>query len=168
MLKIDLSDDAFVKRLIPPHWAYCFNQSCPMADKCIRQVSTRLIPADLQQGQAIFPSALHDGTCSYLQQATIATLAWGFSKLYDAMPHGEMKEAKRTVMEYLGGKGDYYRYHRGERKLSPQQQDRITQILRKHGATQAVWDHTETTAVLTRNLPSSDGSDNTEPSVQGC
>ena len=43
------------------------------------------------------------------------------------------------------GMGPYYRYHHGENKLSPKQQDDIMQILAHFGTTEGIhFDHYET------------------------
>jgi len=55
-------------------------------------------------------------------------------------------EARQCVRSYFSaGMGPYYRYHHGENKLSPKQQDDIIQILSHFGSTDGIkFDHYET------------------------
>ena len=64
------------------------------------------------------------------------------------MPRHQKAEARECVMSYFsGGCGPYYRYHHGENKLSPRQQEDIMDIMSKFGSTEGLsfdryeWDY---------------------------
>lgn len=42
---------------------------------------------------------------------------------------------RKRVKAYLGGNTTYYRYHHGERLLTPEQQEWIIALFRRHGYT---------------------------------
>ena len=64
-------------------------------------------------------------------------MAYGLGKLYTNVEQKDYKELKGMVMDYLGGQSTYYRYHRGEKLLSEQQQAHIAQLLAQKGYTDA-------------------------------
>ena len=70
-------------------------------------------------------------------------MAWGFSKIYRNVPSALKSEARRRVKNYFSsGNGPYYRYHHGENKLSPSQQEDIMQIVSQFGPTDGLsFDH---------------------------
>ena len=102
---------------IPWGFELCFNSDCPLRDKCLHFCEDKLVQK-----------------------------AWGFSKIYKNVPHYLRAEARRCVKNYFSsGCGPYYRYHHGENKLSPRQQQDILKILAKYGPTDGLaFDHYET------------------------
>ena len=40
---------------IAPSWLYCFNAQCPMHDNCLRFQSALEMPADKENGCAVYP-----------------------------------------------------------------------------------------------------------------
>jgi hypothetical protein len=49
------------------------------------------------------------------------------------------------MREYLGGCSTYYRYHHGERQLSPEQQEWIKQLFSQYGYEDIEFDCSEET-----------------------
>lgn len=52
------------------------------------------------------------------------------------------------MKKLLGGKTAYYRYHRGERKLSPSQQESIRRLFLKYSYERVEFAHTEERVML--------------------
>ena len=112
---------------IPWGYARCFNDTCKCKDTCMHHLARVLTN---QQDRFI----------------GLVRKAWGFSHLYDNVPKYHKAEARQRVRSYFSaGMGPYYRYHHGENKLSPKQQDDIMQILANFGSTEGIkFDHYET------------------------
>lgn len=127
-----------------PHgYALCFNHECALREKCMHYYIGSLAPADRYSGPAVYPSAWKEGTCKYFREIRLVQYAWGFSQLYNGMTRGQTTDARGSLRAHLGsGMSAYYRYHYGERLLTPQQQEEILDILTKCGGPRdAKFDH---------------------------
>ena len=104
-----------------------------------------LQPQERLTGPAILPAAWQSGQCKYYCEDKPVKKAWGFTNIYDNVPHYLRAEARRRVKSYFSwGNGPYYRYHHGENKLSPRQQKDIMEILSDYGSTDGLeFDHYE-------------------------
>ena len=105
-----------------------------------------LMPEDRYHGSAVFSTAWQDETCKCFREKRLVQKAWGFTHIYDNVPHYQRAEARFCVRSYFsGGCGPYYRYHHGDNKLSPRQQADIMAILATFGSTDGIrFDHYET------------------------
>ena len=73
MMKYDFSQ-------IPASWQYCFNGECSMHQECLRFQTGRELPADIQWGNAVFPTALKDGQVVTNGGRVIAVSSYGANK----------------------------------------------------------------------------------------
>ena len=131
---------------IPYGYALCFNEECQLRDTCLHYQAYLLKSADRLGGPAIYPDAWKSGQCQRYNEARLAKKAWGFTHIYNNVPHYHRAEARQRVQNYFSrGCGPYYRYNRGENKLSPRQQKDIMTILAQYGPTDDLaFDHYET------------------------
>lgn len=141
-MELNLNDKSLVESLITPNWAYCFNKECEHADSCFRFLSAKFKPEAVECGMAVYPGACREGKCRHYLQARTANMAWGFSMLYKNVKASDLKSLRELTKELLGGKTSYYRYHRGEKKLTPEQQDSVRRLFTKHGYSDVVFDFT--------------------------
>ena len=118
---------------VPNSFLLCFNQSCPRSGECLHFLAGQHVPADRPCGPAVYPSACQDGTCRYFRHSNVVRLAWGFDGTYTPLEPYFRSKARSDVQNMLGSVGTYYRYDHGERKLSPEQQERIHKILQDYG-----------------------------------
>lgn len=119
---------------IPHNWIYCFNTDCKRREECIRYRATVALGESRTWGNAIFPNALRsDGVCAHFKQLRIVRMAWGFSRLFKDVKLCDAPTLRSLMREYLGGCSTYYRYHHGERQLSPEQQEWIKQLFSQYG-----------------------------------
>ena len=132
-MKIELSDADFVRSIVRPGMAYCFNKACPRTDKCFRFIAGKYKDPELTKGNAIYPDALQDGKCGHFITPRIINAAWGFNALYREVTSSDLASMRLKVKTLLGGKTAYYRYHRGEKLLSPEQQEAIANLFRDKG-----------------------------------
>ena len=131
---------------IPFGYQLCFNEECPLRNKCLHYQAYLLKGEDRLGGPAIYPEAWKDGPCQRFNEAKLGQRAWGFSQIYRNVPHYQRALARQSVQNYFSnGCGPYYRYHHGDNKLTPRQQKEIMAILAKFGSTDGVaFDHYET------------------------
>ena len=135
-------------KMIPWGYEICFNNDCQLREKCLHYQAGLLMPSDRLSGPAVYPAAWKDGQCQRFREYKLARKAWGFNKLYRNLPRHLKTEARECVMSYFsGGCGPYYRYHHGENKLSPSQQEDIMNIMSKFCSTEGLsfdryeWDY---------------------------
>ena len=130
---------------IPWEYPLCFNEACKLRESCMHYQAYKLHPKERLTGPAVLPSAWQDGECQRYSETKLVKKAWGFSNIYNNVPNYQKAEARRRVKSYFSwGNGPYYRYHHGENKLSPRQQEDIMQILSTFGSTNGLeFDHYE-------------------------
>ncbi len=146
---LQLNDEKFVNSLVYYDMAYCFNSACPKAGTCFRHLATKFKPSNKRTGNAIYPDALQDGQCDYFIRPRIIKAAWGFNGLYNAVKHQDVARIRCQVMSVLGGKTSYYRHHRGEKLLTPEQQSDIQKVFEASGYASPSYDHYKETVDFT-------------------
>ncbi len=138
-----MNENAFDKMKVPADYAFCFNELCPMRERCVRYVAGQQAQHTRLFGPAVYPWALRDGKCELYRECKPVQIAWGFGRFYDHLPFYLHAKARSCVRQYFSaGYSTYYRYHNGERKLSPQQQQDVIAIVMSLGSTQEpLFDH---------------------------
>lgn len=124
---------------IPPAYSLCFTSSCPRKATCLHYVAGQNISSRVTLGSAIYPTALSsDGTCPYYREYVKVKLAYGFQKIFAVIRKKDVEPLRKRLKHYLGGHGTYYRYNRGEKRLTPVQQDTILAICQEFGYTETL------------------------------
>ncbi|MCR5680656.1 MAG: DUF6078 family protein [Prevotella sp.] len=118
---------------VPQRWAVCFNRQCPRKDNCLRYVASTWLPKGVTAWATVMPWASEGGECQAFCDAKTERMAWGLEKIYAHVAQADYRTIKVEVMGYLGGKANYYRYHRGEKHLTEEQQAGIAGIFKRHG-----------------------------------
>ena len=140
---VEMRDQMLHQSVTKGQWHYCFHTACPQASTCFRQISTKYIPEDSVVGNAIFPTAYKSNGCRFYVTPTLSTLSWGFSRLFDNVPHKSVMQLRNDMKRYFRGSSNYYKYHRGEKKLTPMQQADIAQMFKKYDCDEVMYDHCE-------------------------
>ena len=126
-------------------WGYqlCFNNKCPKADECLHYQAGLLAPVTMTAGAAIYPAAWKNGDCQHFRTCKPVQLAYGFNNLYRHLPSHLVSEARMSIRSFLScGMSTYYRYHHGERLISPLLQKEILGIMAHYGSTEGLsFDH---------------------------
>lgn len=122
--------------MVPASFVYCFFDDCPLAGTCLRAIVTKTCPPQDWNGNAVFPKARQGNTCRLYKKMRVIRAAYGFSTLFNEVKAKEASYMRCAVQGFLGGKTTYYRYHHGERLLTPEQQNSILDFFRKQGYTQ--------------------------------
>ena len=142
---LGLMENQLESKNIPYGYQLCFNEECQLRDKCMHYQAWLLKSEKRLGGPAIYPDAWKNDLSQRFSEIKQAKKAWGFTHIYDNVPHYLRAEARRQVMNYFSrGCGPYYRYHHGENKLSPREQAEILAILAKYGPIDGLaFDHYE-------------------------
>ena len=117
---------------VPTYYQLCFNSQCPRSADCLRFLAGQHAPATLQTGMAIYPAAVRGGQCEFFRHSDVVRMAWGFDNIYKPLKPYFRSMARKAVRDMFGSEGTYYRYHHGERKLTPEQQQEIAELLKKY------------------------------------
>ena len=137
----ELLKKAFEYGNVPSLITYCFTEPCPMKNKCIHYLSALYKNEKTDRGDAIFPNALKNGNCKYFAPLRVVKMAWGFDKLFAEMKVKDAPALRAEMRDYLGSKGQYYRYKLGQLKLLPEQQAYIKQLFNRYGYKDVEFDH---------------------------
>ena len=121
---------------IPPSFERCFQSDCPQAATCARYLAGQHIPAGRVAGPAVYPTARQGDKCVKYKRTRIMHAAYGFKTIFAEVKKKDDTLLRNRIKAYLGGNTTYYRYHRGERLLTPEQQQWIVNLFRKYGYTE--------------------------------
>ena len=131
----------------PPSYILCFVEGCKLKDNCIHYLAAQHVRDDDNIGYTIYPSILKnpDG-CRWHKEYRVIKAAWGFDAIFHNVLQRHAATLRQEMKDYLGGNGTYSRYKRGERKLTPEQQEWIIQLFQKYGYVNGLhFDHYEET-----------------------
>ncbi len=118
---------------MPNAFAVCYNSHCTRCQECLRFAAGKQ-QLGRMTGAAVYPQAWKDGDCCCFRKNSKVTMAWGFSHLYRHLDRKRAAEARSRVQAYFSaGAGPYYRYHHGERMLTPAQQQDILRLMSQFG-----------------------------------
>lgn len=128
--------------LLPASWLFCFLDVCPNADHCMRHLSGKHIPKHKTFGQSVFPTVLKGTQCEHFKAIRKIRAAYGFDCVFQDIKRKDAKTIREKIMAYLGSHGAYYRYHHGEKRLTPEQQQWIIDLFHQYGYTENLrFDH---------------------------
>lgn len=123
---------------VPEGWALCFNNECSLAETCLRRKAAQLAPETLTVTRQVTPHAVKDGQCCHYASSEKVTFARGFQHLYDKVLKAHYTSLRESMTDMLSGKRIYYEYKRGERRLSPAQQEAIRDLFASKGYADSV------------------------------
>lgn len=119
---------------VPYRYPMCLNRECPKADTCLRQLTEQSVPADIKHWFIISPkhlTALKDA-CPHYRSSAKVRYAKGFIKILENLPYKQMQNIISRLTDYFNLR-TYYRVRKGERLLSPFEQQKVLNILRNCG-----------------------------------
>lgn len=124
---------------MPSQYLLCLNQQCPKAATCLRQLAEQSTPTDIQYWSIISPKHLATlkGDCPYYRSCEKVRFAKGFVGILENLPHKEMQTVISRLMGYFNRR-TYYRVRKGERLLSPDEQQKIRKIIKSCGVAQVL------------------------------
>ena len=121
---------------IPFDYPLCLNERCPQADGCLRQLSVESMPAEKDCWSIISPKRLATikGDCPFFRSSRKVRYAKGFMNILDNLPYNQRRSIIVSLIAYFGQR-TYYRSRKGERLLTPDEQQAVLNIIKRHNAT---------------------------------
>lgn len=125
--KIDFSQ-------IPYSYTLCLHKECPKANTCLRQLAERILPEDCEAWKFLSPRhlATFKSACPYYRSNVKVRYAKGFLQLLGNLPYNQMRTVVYNLKCHFGER-IFYRLRKGERVLSPAEQQSILNILKNSG-----------------------------------
>lgn len=119
---------------MPYNYEMCLNKECPKAETCLRQLVTRNAPKDIRYWKVISPDYLAklEGDCEDYRSSTKVRFAKGCIQLLEGLPYKQMRVVIPQLINSFSER-TYYRIRNGERLLSPAEQGRVMNILKRCG-----------------------------------
>lgn len=129
-----MSNENFDYTAVPHGFAHCFNSDCPLGEDCLRRLAAIHVPAERLTLNCVCPSVYPKaGTdCPCRMNAEQVRLAWGWTGVYDELPHSKAVTLKRLLIAHFTHSG-YYRIYRQERPLTPADREQVAAIFRRLG-----------------------------------
>ena len=121
---------------IPFDYPLCLNERFPQADGCLRQLSVESMPAEKDCWSIISPKRLATikGDCPFFRSSRKVRYAKGFMNILDNLPYNQRRSIIVSLIAYFGQR-TYYRSRKGERLLTPDEQQAVLNIIKRHNAT---------------------------------
>lgn len=122
---------------VPHDYPVCLNRECPKASTCLRQIVEQELPDSVEYLVVINPRNQNTlkGDCPHYRSNAKVRYAKGFTKLLESLPHKQMQNIIPLIVSRFSQR-TYYRIRKGERLLSPAEQEDLLNIFRRCGVTQ--------------------------------
>lgn len=122
--------------LVPYRYTLCLNNQCPQANTCLRQLAEQSIPETLPSWTYLNPKHLAalNGPCPHYRSSAKVSYAKGLINLLESLPYKQMHLVILGLISHFSRR-TYYRIRKGERLLSPDEQQIVLYILHRCGVT---------------------------------
>jgi len=128
---------------VPDGYEYCFagNGKCPKASSCLRAIAAQLLSGSEapqpQSVRAVNPfyvgSLSGSSTCARYRSNEPRHYARGMMHLFDEVPAKLLPDVRRRVMGCFSCERYYYHCRKGERLISPEEQQRVARVFKEAG-----------------------------------
>lgn len=120
--------------MVPTYYAQCQNDQCNKAEICLRYLAHQAMPNTVASYHVVNANYVngHESECSYYRSNTPEQFAKGFIQLLNRMPHKEMTLFQDKMIKHFS-KASYYRMRKGERLISPAEQQYILKLTGNSG-----------------------------------
>lgn len=127
--KIDFSE-------LPHNYPACINQQCPKADHCLRQLAEQSLPDTVEFWSYARPKqvASPDYDCPFYRSNKKVRYAKGVLKTFSDLSNKQIQAIRRHLTDHFCER-TYYRIRKGERVLSPSEQEFLKDVFRQCGIT---------------------------------
>lgn len=117
----------------PHDWAICFQNDCPLSDRCLRHAVAQLAPPTLTHHVTVLPAAREGDHCRLFATAEPVRIARGMKQMLAPGSTGTDSAIRHQLFGIFGSRTHYYRYRDGEYDITPEQQRKVLNVLRKYG-----------------------------------
>lgn len=127
---------------VPYGYEYCFagKDKCPRAATCLRAISAQLLsesdeqPQDVRAVNPFYVDRLSDfASCARYRSNKPLRYAKGMSRLFDEVPLRQASTVRLRVMGCFSCERYYYHCRKGERLITPEEQQRIARVFSAAG-----------------------------------
>ena len=121
---------------VPTNYTLCIKSDCPRAAMCLHYKATQMIPADVMKWSILSPAYLAqtEGECPHYRTAEKVRYARGFVRMMSTLTVTQAHAFKGDIIATFG-MNMYYRMRRGDRLITPTEQEAIYQMLEQQGVT---------------------------------
>lgn len=129
-----MNDDSFDYTKVPHGFLHCGASHCAKSATCLRHLAYCHLPSRLESFRMLNPCRTVEGeaACKYFLPDEPVRYARGFMRTVKALTLGVAGTFRNRAISCLGRK-NYYLTRRGERLLSPSEQQQIVHIARSLG-----------------------------------
>lgn len=126
--------DTFDYAQVPHGFIHCLQAECPKAATCLRQMAYAHLPEQEKFLHVINPKQQlpRKDACPYYLDAQPVRYARGFMRTINALPVGKLETFRIRLISRFSQK-IYYLTRKGERALSPEEQETVISIARQLG-----------------------------------
>ena len=123
-------------RTVPTNYTLCIKSDCPKAAVCLRYKATQMMPSDVMKWSIISPVHLAQvkDECPHYRSAEKVQYARGFVRMIRTLTVNQAHVVKDNIVATFG-MNMYYRMRRGDRLITPTEQEAIYQMLEQQGVT---------------------------------
>lgn len=127
-----LQEEVFRQKV--DHYLVCFIESCPLREQCLRWLVGRYADTMPLAYNAINPRNPKIGgeKCEMFRKNQRVVMKRGLTHLYHEMP-SYMEHRIRHLLILMWGRKKYFEIRRGDRLITPDQQDDVLRACRHHG-----------------------------------
>ena len=121
---------------VPTNYTLCIKSECPKAATCLHHKATQMMSVDTMKWSIFSPAYLAQmkGECPHYRSAEKVQYARGFVRMMSALTVNQAHVVKDNIVATFG-MNMYYRMRRGDRLITPTEQEAIYQILEQQGVT---------------------------------
>ena len=132
-----MEEETFDYSEVPYAFGLCAAEDCSHADTCLRQIAYNHAPASVVFPPTLNLKALKDATgeCKYYLKNEKVRYAKGFVRTITALTVGVASTFRSRLVAQWGFK-KYYQKRKGEKMLSPAEQQMIITLAKKLGSYQ--------------------------------
>lgn len=130
----NLNDGATLKAEDVPVWfPVCINKECPRCGECLRYRCAQVLSPENETLFCVSPSQWESDDCRHFVGCEPVRMARGFMKLFDRVLTKHSTSLRLDLTALLHGPRIYYEYKRGERLLTPAEQEEMQRIVKHYG-----------------------------------
>jgi hypothetical protein len=128
----ELQEETFRAKV--DHYLVCFMDDCPLHEQCLRWQVGQYVNANLPAYNAVNPRNPKNGgeECVMYRPSRRVLMKRGFTNMYHEMP-GYMEHRIRKALIKEFGHKRYFEMRKGDRLVTPEQQQLITATCRHYG-----------------------------------
>ena len=117
---------------MPEHYLLCFNNDCPLADKCLHRLAARSGRQKDEVTLAVNPVRCSGKSCRHYKENKVVTMAYGMKDSFHEVKADHIASLRNTLINHFG-RGSYYLRRNGLRGITPDEQQYISSVFRNYG-----------------------------------